>query len=140
VDAPAYQILKNLNIISTGVLYRIFLKKKSVLLMNFGNLCFTPEVVTLKEHGGILFSLCFGILAGLEFYSFTSTTYTRADRNVIGLVAYHFFIGANLIELFFSPPPSSKASHYLLFRLSEIQWAAFILLCAGCTTAQLNPS
>ncbi|KAF8669347.1 hypothetical protein HU200_051688 [Digitaria exilis] len=51
VDAPAYQILKNLNIISTGVLYRIILKKK----------------------------------------------------------------------------------------LSEIQWAAFILLCAGCTTAQLNP-
>ncbi|KAG6531889.1 hypothetical protein ZIOFF_005724 [Zingiber officinale] len=26
----------------------------------------------------------------------------------------------------------------LFFRLSEIQWAAFILLCAGCTTAQLN--
>lgn len=52
VDAPAYQILKNLNIISTGVLYRIILKRK----------------------------------------------------------------------------------------LSEIQWAAFILLCAGCTTAQLNPS
>ncbi|KAI4963660.1 hypothetical protein ZWY2020_011233 [Hordeum vulgare] len=50
--ASAYQILKNLNIISTGVLYRIILKKK----------------------------------------------------------------------------------------LSEIQWAAFILLCAGCTTAQLNPS
>ncbi|KAF0905909.1 hypothetical protein E2562_008936 [Oryza meyeriana var. granulata] len=25
-------------------------------------------------------------------------------------------------------------------RLSEIQWSAFILLCAGCTTAQLNPS
>ncbi|XP_020982331.1 CMP-sialic acid transporter 4-like [Arachis duranensis] len=50
VDAPGYQILKNLNIISTGVLYRIILKK----------------------------------------------------------------------------------------RLSEIQWAAFILLTAGCTTAQLN--
>ncbi|EYU38040.1 hypothetical protein ABFS83_02G000400 [Erythranthe nasuta] len=50
VDAPGYQILKNLNIISTGVLYRIILKKK----------------------------------------------------------------------------------------LSEIQWIAFILLCAGCTTAQLN--
>jgi UDP-sugar transporter A1/2/3 len=27
VDAPSYQILKNLNIITTGVLYRIFLKK-----------------------------------------------------------------------------------------------------------------
>lgn len=52
VDAPGYQILKNLNIISTGVLYRIILKRK----------------------------------------------------------------------------------------LSEVQWAAFILLCAGCTTAQLNPS
>ncbi|XP_076905796.1 CMP-sialic acid transporter 2-like [Bidens hawaiensis] len=52
VDTPGYQILKNLNIISTGVLYRIILKKK----------------------------------------------------------------------------------------LSEIQWAAFVLLCAGCTTAQLNPS
>ncbi|KAL8139866.1 hypothetical protein V2J09_005887 [Rumex salicifolius] len=50
VDAPGYQILKNLNIISTGILYRIILKK----------------------------------------------------------------------------------------RLSEIQWAAFILLCAGCTTAQLT--
>ncbi|XWS39661.1 hypothetical protein CRYUN_Cryun18bG0074300 [Craigia yunnanensis] len=50
VDAPGYQILKNLNIISTGVLYHIILKKK----------------------------------------------------------------------------------------LSEIQWAAFILLCAGCITAQLN--
>ncbi|CAI9779697.1 unnamed protein product [Fraxinus pennsylvanica] len=50
VDAPGYQILKNLNIISTGILYRIILKKQ----------------------------------------------------------------------------------------LSEIQWAAFILLCAGCTTAQLN--
>ncbi|KAF9618699.1 hypothetical protein IFM89_002394 [Coptis chinensis] len=52
VDAPSYQILKNLNIISTGVLYRIILKRK----------------------------------------------------------------------------------------LSEIQWAAFILLCAGCTTAQLDSS
>ncbi|GAU46676.1 hypothetical protein TSUD_254420 [Trifolium subterraneum] len=50
VDAPGYQILKNFNIISTGVLYRIILKKK----------------------------------------------------------------------------------------LSEIQWAAFVLLTAGCTTAQLN--
>lgn len=28
VDPPSYQILKNLNIISTGVLYRIFLKKR----------------------------------------------------------------------------------------------------------------
>jgi len=28
VDAPSYQILKNLNIISTGILYRVFLKKK----------------------------------------------------------------------------------------------------------------
>ncbi|XP_049932256.1 CMP-sialic acid transporter 2-like isoform X2 [Nymphaea colorata] len=52
VDAPSYQILKNLNIISTGVLYRIILKKK----------------------------------------------------------------------------------------LSEIQWAAFVLLCVGVTTAQLNSS
>ncbi|XP_020519234.1 CMP-sialic acid transporter 2 isoform X2 [Amborella trichopoda] len=50
VDAPSYQILKNLNIISTGVLYRIILKKK----------------------------------------------------------------------------------------LTEIQWAGFVLLCIGCTTAQLN--
>ncbi|KAF3784591.1 CMP-sialic acid transporter 2 [Nymphaea thermarum] len=52
VDAPSYQILKNLNIISTGVLYRIILGKK----------------------------------------------------------------------------------------LSEIQWAAFVLLCVGVTTAQLNSS
>ncbi|KAA3490678.1 UDP-galactose transporter [Gossypium australe] len=69
VDAPGYQILKNLNIISTGVLYRIILKRK---------------------------------------YSLT------------------FWIPSILLELIF------------YFRLSEIQWAAFILLCAGCTTAQLN--
>lgn len=35
VDAPGYQILKNLNIISTGVLYRIILKKKWVLLIYY---------------------------------------------------------------------------------------------------------
>lgn len=52
VDAPSYQILKNLNIISTGILYQIILKRK----------------------------------------------------------------------------------------LNEIQWAAFVLLCAGCTTAQLDSS
>ncbi|CAN6544849.1 unnamed protein product [Malus baccata var. baccata] len=51
VDAPGYQILKHFNIISTGILYRIILKRK----------------------------------------------------------------------------------------LSEIQWATFIMLCAGCPTAQLNP-
>ncbi|PWA54665.1 Nucleotide-sugar transporter [Artemisia annua] len=35
-------------------------------------------------------------------------------------------------QVFSTPKPLS--------RLSEIQWAAFILLCVGCTTAQFNPS
>ncbi|KAK1272008.1 CMP-sialic acid transporter 4 [Acorus gramineus] len=70
VDAPAYQILKNLNIISTGVLYQIILKKNS----------FVSNEITIQI---------------LVFWASW---------------------------------------------LSKIQWAAFILLCAGCTTAQLNPS
>ncbi|RZC67425.1 hypothetical protein C5167_011125 [Papaver somniferum] len=35
---------------------------------------------------------------------------------------------------------SGHFARIVSFRLSEIQWAAFILLCAGCTTAQLDPS
>ncbi|RZC45781.1 hypothetical protein C5167_038732 [Papaver somniferum] len=82
VDAPGYQILKNFNIISTGVLYRIILKKKQSKRVYYP---FSQEFLRLM--------ICFG----------------------------HF---AQIVS----------------FRLSEIQWAAFILLCAGCTTAQLDPS
>jgi hypothetical protein len=54
VDAPGYQILKNLNIISTGVLYRIILKKKWVLTivdtvknLNIHNNSFGSHVTSL---------------------------------------------------------------------------------------------
>ncbi|KAI3815645.1 hypothetical protein L1987_15322 [Smallanthus sonchifolius] len=38
------------------------------------------------------------------------------------------------------PHNSQEEVCALTFKLSEIQLAAFILLCAGCTRAQLNPS
>nr|CAB3482622.1 unnamed protein product [Digitaria exilis] len=58
VDAPAYQILKNLNIISTGVLYRIILKKKLVYseqLEIIVRLCFTIGIGALKSMVAICF-------------------------------------------------------------------------------------
>ncbi|XP_058073398.1 CMP-sialic acid transporter 2-like isoform X2 [Magnolia sinica] len=92
VDAPGYQILKNLNIISTGVLYRIILKKKSWHPFSPSPAC---GLLPLSACSCILFLL--------------------------------------------SLSPNFSLS-LPLSTLSEIQWAAFILLCMGCTTAQLNSS
>ncbi|KAM4087914.1 hypothetical protein ACB094_07G031800 [Castanea mollissima] len=52
VDAPVYQILKNLNIISTGVLYRIILKKKLSNLQwaAFIQLCTGCSITQLKAN------------------------------------------------------------------------------------------
>ncbi|KAH7387480.1 hypothetical protein KP509_16G025000 [Ceratopteris richardii] len=55
VDAPSYQILKNLNIISTGVLYKLFLKRKlttiqwaAYALLALG--CTTAQLNSSSEH------------------------------------------------------------------------------------------
>nr|POE52505.1 cmp-sialic acid transporter 2 [Quercus suber] len=52
VDAPGYQILKNLNIISTGVLYRIILKKKlsNIQWAAFILLCVGCSTTQLKTN------------------------------------------------------------------------------------------
>jgi hypothetical protein len=58
VDAPAYQILKNLNIISTGILYRIILKKKLVTseqLEIIITLCFTKGMRALHSMIAVYF-------------------------------------------------------------------------------------
>lgn len=55
VDAPSYQILKNLNIITTGVLYKIFLKRRlttiqwaAFALLALG--CTTAQLNSSSEH------------------------------------------------------------------------------------------
>ncbi|MCO5600184.1 hypothetical protein L7F22_054292 [Adiantum nelumboides] len=55
VNAPSYQILKNLNIITTGVLYKIFLKRRltsiqwaAYALLAFG--CTTAQLNSSSEH------------------------------------------------------------------------------------------
>lgn len=58
VDAPSYQILKNLNIISTGVLYRLFLKKplsavqwSALILLALG--CTIAQTTSQSEKVGV---------------------------------------------------------------------------------------
>jgi len=55
IDAPSYQILKNLNIISTGVLYRIILNGKlteiqwsAYILLSVG--CTTAQPNSSSDH------------------------------------------------------------------------------------------
>ncbi|KAL8552326.1 hypothetical protein ACS0TY_001138 [Phlomoides rotata] len=42
------------------------------------------------------------------------------------------------MKLMYNPFSLLFISSRIYFKLSEIQWATFVLLCAGCTTAQLN--
>ncbi|KAM4071064.1 hypothetical protein ACB094_11G033400 [Castanea mollissima] len=57
LDAPLYQILKNLNIISTGVLYRIILKKKlsNIQWAALIQLCAGCSVTQLKTNSDAVF-------------------------------------------------------------------------------------
>ena len=101
-----------------------------------------------------------GLEVELEFQIFRPMADTRVERKEISLCVIGFLADHNFCFLYLLPGTShnlcftstfslSSVFHcvhmYIQclpcpFRLSEIQWAAFILLCAGCTTAQLNPS
>ena len=73
-DAPSYQILKNLNIVSTGILYRLFRRKSSNLqwsaltLLALG--CTVAQLSDSSDAGrrrraaGIAIAVAMAILSG----------------------------------------------------------------------------
>ncbi|KAF3961686.1 hypothetical protein CMV_013716 [Castanea mollissima] len=93
VDAPGYQILKNLNIISTGVLYRIILKKKlsniqwaAFILLCVG--CTTTQLKTNSDHvlqtpvEGWLMAIVMALLSGFAGVYTEAILKKRPSRNI----------------------------------------------------------
>ena len=75
VDAPSYQVLKNLNIISTGVLYRIFMQKElsaiqwiALILLTMG--CTTSQLSSSSDEVlstpfmGVVLAIVMALLSG----------------------------------------------------------------------------
>ncbi|KAK3234901.1 CMP-sialic acid transporter [Cymbomonas tetramitiformis] len=113
VDAPSYQILKNLNIISTGVLYRVFLKKtlnpvqwSALILLALG--CTIAQMTSQSEK--VLSAPVMGIILAIimAFLSGAAGVYTelimkkRPQRNVNvqNIYLYSFGILFNAFALF----------------------------------------
>lgn len=95
VDAPAYQILKNLNIISTGVLYRLILKKNlsaiqwaAFILLCVG--CTTAQLDTSSESDhalqtplqGWLMAIVMALLSGFAGVYTEAIIKKRPSRNI----------------------------------------------------------
>mmetsp|Transcript_31783 Transcript_31783/g.38409 ORF Transcript_31783/g.38409 Transcript_31783/m.38409 type:complete len:341 (+) Transcript_31783:176-1198(+) len=113
VDPPSYQILKNLNIISTAILYRLFLKKhltpvqwSAIALLALG--CTIAQMTNASEK--VLSAPVIGILLAvlMAFLSGAAGVYTemimkkRPQRNVNvqNIYLYVFGIFFNVIAIF----------------------------------------
>jgi drug/metabolite transporter (DMT)-like permease len=92
-DAPSYQILKNLNIISTGVLYRVFLQKplsgvqwSALVLLGLGcataQLSVGTESVLATPAVGLLMAVVMAILSGAAGVYTELIMKTRPQRNI----------------------------------------------------------
>ena len=112
VDAPSYQILKNLNIITTGVLYRIFLQRKltgiqwaALILLAIG--CTTSQLTI--ESDRVLSTSRVGFIACLimAFLSGAAGVYTelimkkkiQRDVNVQNVYLYSFGTFLNILVM-----------------------------------------
>ncbi|XP_038983922.1 CMP-sialic acid transporter 2 isoform X3 [Phoenix dactylifera] len=84
VDAPAYQILKNLNIISTGVLYRIILKKKlsEIQWAAFILLCAGSDHVLQTPLPGWVMAIVMALLSGFAGVYTEAIIKKRPSRNI----------------------------------------------------------
>ncbi|KAK7830260.1 cmp-sialic acid transporter 4 [Quercus suber] len=93
VDAPGYQILKNLNIISTGVLYRIILKKKlsNIQWAAFILLCAGCSTTQLKTNSddvfqtpvqGWVMAIVMALLSGFAGVYTEAIMKKRPSRNI----------------------------------------------------------
>jgi len=113
VDAPSYQILKNLNIISTGVLYRIFLKKKltgvqwsALMLLALG--CTIAQINSNSDQVlqtplvGLLMAILMAVLSGAAGVYTELIMKKRPQRNinVQNVYLYIFGILFNVLAIF----------------------------------------
>ncbi|GLJ08453.1 hypothetical protein SUGI_0089100 [Cryptomeria japonica] len=93
VDAPSYQILKNLNIISTGVLYRIILRRKlteiqwsAYILLCIG--CTTAELTSSSDRvlqtplQGWIMAIVMALLSGFAGVYTELIIKKRPSRNI----------------------------------------------------------
>ncbi|XP_057863922.2 CMP-sialic acid transporter 4 isoform X4 [Cryptomeria japonica] len=93
VDAPSYQILKNLNIISTGVLYRIILRRKlteiqwsAYILLCIG--CTTAELTSSSDRvlqtplQGCMMAIVMALLSGFAGVYTELIIKKRPSRNI----------------------------------------------------------
>ena len=112
VDPPSYQILKNLNIISTGILYRIFLKKKlnsiqwsALILLTLG--CTTSQLNTQSDNvlstpkAGVFLAIVMALLSGSAGVYTELIIKKRPQRsiNVQNFYLYIFGIVFNMLAI-----------------------------------------
>lgn len=113
VDPPSYQVLKNLNIITTGILYRIFLKKKlnsiqwsALILLTLG--CTTSQLNTQSDNVlstptmGVFLAIVMALLSGAAGVYTEMIIKKRPQRsiNVQNFYLYSFGIVFNMMAIF----------------------------------------
>ena len=104
VDPPSYQILKNLNIISTGILYRIFLKKKlnsiqwsALILLTLG--CTTSQLNTQSDNvlstpkAGVFLAIVMALLSGSAGV-YTELIIKKRPQRSINVQNFYLYISA----------------------------------------------
>lgn len=104
VDAPSYQILKNLNIITTGVLYRLFLKRRlteiqwaAYALLALG--CTTAQLNPSSEHvlqtrlEGWVIAIVMALLSGFAGVYTEVIIKRRPSRNINVQNFWLYFFG-----------------------------------------------
>lgn len=113
-DAPSYQILKNLNIVSTGILYRLFLQKElsnlqwsALTLLALGctvaQLSDSSDAVLTTPAAGIAIAVAMAILSGFAgVYTELILKSGGAKRNVNAQNVYLYAFGVlfNVFAIF----------------------------------------
>ena len=113
-DAPSYQILKNLNIVSTGILYRLFLQKQlsntqwaALTLLALGctvaQLSASSDAVLTTPAAGIAIAVAMAILSGFAgVYTELILKSGGAKRNVNAQNVYLYAFGVlfNIFAIF----------------------------------------
>jgi len=113
VDAPSYQILKNLNIISTGILYRIFLKKilsgvqwSALILLALGctiaQLTSGSDQVLSTPFMGLVMAIIMAVLSGAAGVYTELIMKKQPKRNVNAQNVYLYLFGVifNMVAIF----------------------------------------
>ncbi|XP_020519232.1 CMP-sialic acid transporter 2 isoform X1 [Amborella trichopoda] len=126
VDAPSYQILKNLNIISTGVLYRIILKKKltEIQWAGFVLLCIgcttaqlnsTSDRVLQTPIQGWIMAIVMALLSGFAGVYTEAIIKKRPSRNinVQNFWLYVFGMIFNVVAIFIQDFDAVLNKHYI---------------------------